>query len=216
MTFIIIAASRTVRVIGPICDSVPCDDGGNSGTRPCVGFSPNRPVKEQGMRTEPAPSVPTARLPMPTASAATPPPDEPPDVRPIFHGLWVAPNSRESVTPFQPYSGEVVLPSSTVPASRRRCATGASTVHGPFSSVARLPMRVGRPLVSTMSLMVIGTPSRSLSRLPPFFQRFSEARAARSAPSGSRCWKALSCGLNASMRAIAAFAASTGEALRAL
>ena len=47
------------------------------------------------MRTEPAPSVPTARLPMPTASAATPPPDEPPGVRPIFHGLWVAPNRRE-------------------------------------------------------------------------------------------------------------------------
>ena len=65
-------------------------------------------------------------------------------------------------------------------------------------------MRVGMPLVSTMSLMVIGTPSMSLSRLPPFFQRFSEARAARSAPSGSRCWKALSCGLKASMRAIAA------------
>jgi len=52
--------------------------------------------------------------------------------------------------------------------------------------------------------------------LPPFFQRFSDARAARSAPSGSRCWKALSLGLNASMRAIAALVASTGEALRAL
>ena len=77
-------------------------------------------------------------------------------------------------------------------------------------------MRVGRPLVSTMSLMVMGTPSRSDSRLPPFFQRFSEARAARSAPSGSRCWKALSCGLNASTRASAALAASTGEALRDL
>ena len=80
------------------------------------------------MRTDPAPSVPTARVPMPTASAATPPPEEPPEVRPIFQGLWVAPNSAESVTPFQPYSGEVVLPSSTVPASRRRCATGASIV----------------------------------------------------------------------------------------
>ena len=108
-------------------------------------------------------------------------------MRSIFHGLCVAPNRRESVTPFQPYSGDVVLPSRTVPASRSRCATGASTGHGPFSSVARLPMRVGRPLVSTMSLMVIGTPSMSLSRLPPFFQRFSDARAARNAPSGSRC-----------------------------
>ena len=43
-------------------------------------------------------------------------------------------------------------------------------------------MRVGRPLVSTMSLMVIGTPSMSLSRLPPFFQRFSDgARGAQRA-----------------------------------
>ena len=168
------------------------------------------------MRTDPAPSVPMARLPMPTASAATPPPEDPPDVRPIFHGLCVAPNSFESVTPFQPYSGEVVLPSSTVPASRSRWATGESTFHGPASSVAALPMRVGMPLVSTMSLMVIGTPSMSLRRLPPFFQRFSEARAARSALSGSRCWNALSCGFSASMRAIAARVASTGEALRAL
>ena len=77
-------------------------------------------------------------------------------------------------------------------------------------------MRVGRPLVSTMSLMVTGTPSMSLSRSPPFFQRFSEARAALSAPSGSRCWKALSCGLKASTRASADFTASTGDALRAL
>src|SRR5579883_1991495 len=110
MTFIIKAASRTVRVIGPTCESVPCAEGGHTGTRPCVGLRPKRPVKEQGMRTEPAPSVPTASVPMPTASAATPPPDEPPGVRPIFHGLWVAPNSLESVKAFQPYSGEVVLP----------------------------------------------------------------------------------------------------------
>src|SRR5260370_23862293 len=124
----------SMRVSDPIGETVSVDNGGHSGTRPWVGFSPKRPVKEQGMRTEPAPSVPTARLPMPTASAATPPPDEPPGVRPIFHGLWVAPNRAESVTPFQPYSGEVVLPSNTLPASRRRRATGASALHGPPAS----------------------------------------------------------------------------------
>src|SRR5581483_6037645 len=116
MTFIIIAASLTVRVMGPTWESVPCDEAGHSGTRPCVGFSPKRPLNEQGIRTDPAPSVPMARLPMPTASAAAPPPDEPPLVRPIFQGLCVAPNSAESVTPFQPYSGDVVLPRITVPA----------------------------------------------------------------------------------------------------
>ena len=47
------------------------------------------------------------------------------------------------------------------------------------------------------------------------FQHLDPDAALRAA-SGSRCWKALSCGLNASMRAIAALVASTGEALRDL
>jgi hypothetical protein len=91
MTFIISAASRTERVIGPTFDSVPWAEGGQIGTRPKVPFRPNRPVKEQGMRTEPAPSEPTARLPMPTASAATPPPEEPPGVLWMSQGLRVMP-----------------------------------------------------------------------------------------------------------------------------
>ena len=45
-TFIISAASVTVRVIGPRCATVPKGDSGHAGTRPKVGFRPNSPVNE--------------------------------------------------------------------------------------------------------------------------------------------------------------------------
>ena len=57
------AASSTVRVIGPICATVPNGDSGQAGTRPKVGLSPTTPQKLAGMRIEPPPSVPTCRHP---------------------------------------------------------------------------------------------------------------------------------------------------------
>src|SRR3990170_8315129 len=112
MTFSIRAASATLRAIGPTCATVPKGESGQAGTRPNEGFRPNRPVKEQGMRIEPPPAVPTASGPMPEATAAAAPPEEPPGVFAVFHGLRVMPVSGLSVTPFQPNSGVVVLPSS--------------------------------------------------------------------------------------------------------
>ena len=50
---------------------------------------------------------------MPASPAAAPPPLDPPGVRSRFHGLRVMPVSGESVTPFQPNSGVVVLPRNT-------------------------------------------------------------------------------------------------------
>src|ERR671937_1367725 len=85
------------------------------------------PQKPAGMRTEPPPSVPTDRGPMPSATAAALPPLEPPLVRWRSHGLRVTPNRGLSVTPFQPSSGVVVLPSSTAPCSRSRATLGASS-----------------------------------------------------------------------------------------
>src|SRR5690242_19166677 len=108
MTFIISAASSAVRHIGPVLDSSPVSDGGQAGTRPKVAFKPTRPVKLDGRRTEPPPSVPMAIGPRPAATAAPAPPDEPPGVRPMFQGLQVTPCSGESVTPLWPYS-ELVL-----------------------------------------------------------------------------------------------------------
>ena len=46
------------------------------------------------------------------------------------HGLRVTPVSGLSVTPFQPNSGVVVLPTSTAPCSRSRATAGASSSHG--------------------------------------------------------------------------------------
>src|SRR3546814_9378082 len=57
------------------------------------------------------------------------------------------PVSGESVTPFQPISGEVVLPRMTQPASRSRAVTGASSSQGWSGLVVFEPRRVGQPRV---------------------------------------------------------------------
>ena len=68
------------------------------------------------MRTDPAPSVPTASVPMPTASAATPPPDEPPDVRPIFqNGAWGGDGVDIGWTPFTLTFNLTRQPAATIP-----------------------------------------------------------------------------------------------------
>src|SRR5256886_11150807 len=159
MTLSMSAASATLFAIGPTWAQVPMGEGGQAGTRPKVGLMPKRPVNAQGMRIEPPPSVPTASGPIPEATAAAAPPEEPPGVFAGFQGLRVMPVSGLSVTPFQPNSGVVVLPSSTAPCSRRRAVAGASSFHGPLASTVFEPRSVGQPLVRMMSLIVNGTPS---------------------------------------------------------
>src|SRR5437868_7489484 len=122
------------------------------------------------MRIEPPPSVPRASGQKRAANAADDPPEEPPGVFSLFHGLRVTPVSGESVVPFQPNSGVVVLPISTAPASRRRATLGASSCHGPVASMVFEPRRVGQPLVRRMSLIATGTPS-SGERGAPSIQR---------------------------------------------
>ena len=121
-------------VCGPRWATLPKGESGYAGTRPKLGFKPKLPQNAAGMRTEPAPSVPTESGPMPAATATAVPPDEPPGVLAGFQGLRVMPVSGELVSPLQPNSGVVVLPSSTAPASRRRAVTGASTSHGWLAS----------------------------------------------------------------------------------
>ncbi len=103
----------------------------------------------------------------------------------VFQGLRVIPVSGPSVTPFQPNSGVVVLPSSTAPCSRSRATTGASSFHGPFGSMVFEPRKVGQPRVSRRSLMETGTPS-SRPRGAPFAQRFSDCFAVFKEESKSR------------------------------
>src|SRR5437868_6939352 len=120
MTDSINAASATVRVIGPACDSVSAALAGEYGTRPNEGFKPTIPQKLAGMRIEPAPSVPRESGPMPAATAAAEPPLDPPGVLVVSHGLRVGPKTGLSVAPFQPNSGVLVLPSMIAPARCRR------------------------------------------------------------------------------------------------
>src|SRR5918998_6068190 len=120
MALSIIAASRTVLVIGPRCERSPTALGGYCGTRPNDGLNPKMPQNAAGMRIEPAPSLPWARGPRPAATAAAAPPLEPPGVFWRFHGLRVAPKTRLSVSGLQPNSGVLVLPSRIAPAARMR------------------------------------------------------------------------------------------------
>ena len=111
------AASRTVRVIGPACDSSSTALAGYCGMRPHDGFSPKTPQNPEGMRIEPAPSVPCDRGPIPLATAAAAPPLDPPAVCPRFQGFCVGSIRRLLESPFQPISGVLVLPRRTAPAS---------------------------------------------------------------------------------------------------
>ncbi len=58
-----------------------------SETRPRVGLIVETPESAEGMRSDPAVSVPVAPGTMRAASAAAEPPLEPPEVRSSAHGL---------------------------------------------------------------------------------------------------------------------------------
>src|SRR6476619_4067095 len=88
----------------------PSPRSGPSGLRARVGFMPNTPQAEAGMRIEPPPSVACASGRMRAATAAAAPPDEPPEECSGFHGLRVGPNSRDSVVGIRPNSGDELLP----------------------------------------------------------------------------------------------------------
>src|SRR3954454_11871507 len=100
MALSIIAASRTVLVIGPRCERSPTALGGNCGTRPNDGFNPKMPQNAAGMRIEPAPSLPCASGPRPAATPGTAPPLDPPGVFVRSQGLKEGPKTRLPESPF--------------------------------------------------------------------------------------------------------------------
>src|SRR5258708_9103163 len=75
----------------------PSPRSGPSGLRARVGFNPNTPEAEAGMRIEPPPSLACATGRMRAATAAAAPPDEPPGESARLHGLPVGPDTRHSV-----------------------------------------------------------------------------------------------------------------------
>jgi hypothetical protein len=171
---------------------------------------PYVPVNDAGIRMEPPPSVPSASAQNRAESAAEEPPDDPPGVLRLFHGLRVMPVSGESVEPFQPNSGVVVFPMKTAPASRNRATVGASSFQGPVASTVSDPRRVGHPFVRRRSLIATGTPSSGESGSPSS-QRFSDSSACRSESAASIWQNELISASRASIRARHASATSTGD-----
>src|SRR5271157_3230643 len=100
---------------------------GYIGMRPNVGLNPNTPQSAAGFRIDPPMSVPMFRGLHPHAQAAAAPPLDPPVVRSRFHGLFVCPKRRLSVTGTCPCSEVLVLPRMTAPAILRRCTATSST-----------------------------------------------------------------------------------------
>ena len=118
------AQSSIERAIGPGWSSE--NDSGTRprvDSRPRVGLKAEVPQKAEGMRSEPAVSVPVAAGTMPAASAAAEPPEEPPALRASAQGLptW-------SVVPPAANSCVCRWPSRTMPAPRNRAQTSQSRV----------------------------------------------------------------------------------------
>src|ERR1700760_3987944 len=113
------AASATRRVSGPYTfipwNGLTC---GAVEIRPRWVLRPNSPQQAEGIRTEPAPSEPSAADASPAATAVAPPPLDPPDVRRGSHGLEVTPYIGDSVNGVTSSSGTFVLPRITAPAAR--------------------------------------------------------------------------------------------------
>src|SRR6516162_1798574 len=94
--------------------------------RPCVGLMVAMPLQCAGQRSEPPISLPCAIVPMPAATAAPAPPDEPPQVMFGSHGFSVSPCSGLSVKPRNENSGVLVSPMTIAPAFFRLHTTGES------------------------------------------------------------------------------------------
>ncbi len=91
MTFWRSAQSDTVRASGPSWQKWSRLYGGSTGTRPYGGLKPTTPLNVAGMRIDPPMSEPVASIADPAASAAAPPPVEPPGLYSVFHGFRVTP-----------------------------------------------------------------------------------------------------------------------------
>src|SRR5258708_35489538 len=88
----------------------PSPRSGPIGLRARVGFNPNTPDAEAGMRIEPPPSLACATGTMRAATAAAAPPDDPPEECARFHGFRVGPNKRGSGVGLHPNSGPELFP----------------------------------------------------------------------------------------------------------
>ena len=95
--------SRTLTVSAPfVASPASASPYGAPEMRPRAAFSPTRPQHAAGMRIEPPPSEPVAKVTIPLATATAEPPLEPPHVRSSAHGLCVGPKIRLFVSAWNP------------------------------------------------------------------------------------------------------------------
>src|SRR6516164_733032 len=87
---------------------------------------PTAPTRHAGWRIEPPVSLPSAHGARRAATAAALPPDEPPGVRAVSHGLRAGPKALFSLDEPIANSSMFVLPTRIASAARRRSTTDAS------------------------------------------------------------------------------------------
>ena len=90
----------------------------SSGCRPRLGLNPTSPVTAAGIRMDPPPSFACAIGSAPAATSDAEPPDEPPLVRSVSHGLRVTSPPWRSVAAVQPNGGMAVVPIGLSPVAR--------------------------------------------------------------------------------------------------
>jgi len=126
-------------------------------TLPRVVFSPTMPQKEDGIRTDPPVSVPTAAAANPQLTATPDPLLEPPGTHPESQGFGGVP--KWSFTPKGPNANSTmfVLPSRTLPALASLFATVEEVVGMCFSRTLEPEVDL-IPAVSQRSFSATGIP----------------------------------------------------------
>src|SRR5215207_4878805 len=159
------ATPATSRAIGPTVSS----DGASGltpsrGMRPCVVLSPTVPQQADGVRIDPAVSVPMATSASPRATATAEPLDDPPGIRAGSSGLTGVPKCGLIPVPPKASSCRLVFPITRAPAVRAVATQAASAAAGlARSATSAEPAVVGVPATSIRSL----TASRGASAAGP-------------------------------------------------
>src|SRR5680860_1275192 len=113
--------------------------------------------KAAGVRRLQPRSDPVASHVWPLATATAEPPEEPPQVMAVFHGLTVLPNTSLKVLAPCPNSGVLAF-ATTIPPLDSRVSTIASEPSGTLSANSCEPYVVRTPDTSLRSLTAIGIP----------------------------------------------------------
>ena len=133
-----LAAGALAVVAGALVWSGPV---GAATTLDVVAVVPGDALITMIVGVDPPPSLAPAHGTIPAATAAAAPPEEPPGVWSVSHGLRAGPYSSGSVMmPFAPISGVLVLPKMTSPASSQRCTTVACSTAGRVESDREPPL----------------------------------------------------------------------------